>query len=74
MLLQNMFRLLQIRTPDIAACRIVSGQRLGKHVPAATGTYALETVSSTGAVPRSYKEDNWGKQVGSVRESAKKKF
>jgi hypothetical protein len=30
---------------------------------------SLETVSSARSVPRGYKEDNWGKQVSSVRES-----
>jgi hypothetical protein len=30
-------------------------------------------VLSAQAVPRSYKEDNWGNQVSSVRESVKKR-
>jgi hypothetical protein len=52
----------------------VSRQRLGKHVPAATDTYAnvevlLETVFFTRSVQRSYKEDNWDNQVSSVWES-----
>jgi hypothetical protein len=46
----------------IVACRAVSRQRLGKHVPAATDTHArievlLETVFSTRCVQRAYKED-----------------
>jgi hypothetical protein len=40
----------------------ISKQRLGKHVPAATDTHAievlLETVVSTQSVQRGYKEDN----------------
>jgi hypothetical protein len=51
----------------------VSRQRLNKHVPAATDKHAtievlLETVFSTRPVQRDYKEDNWGKQVSSLRE------
>jgi hypothetical protein len=58
--------------------RADSRQRLGKHVPAATNTYAaievlLEGVSSTRSVPRSYKEENSGNQFSSVRKSVKKK-
>jgi hypothetical protein len=37
---------------NIVACRVVSGQRLGKHIPAATDTHAaieeFETVFSSG--------------------------
>jgi hypothetical protein len=56
----------------------VSRQRLGKYVPAATNTHTiievrLETVLSTRSVQRGYKEDNWGNQVSSVRESARKR-
>jgi hypothetical protein len=51
-------------------------QRLGKHAPAATNRRAtieilLETWFSTWSVPRSYKEENWGDPVSSVRESVK---
>jgi hypothetical protein len=56
----------------------VSRQRLGKHVPAATGTHAtievlLETVFSTRSVQRGYKEDSWSNQVSYVRESVRKR-
>jgi hypothetical protein len=45
-------------------------------IPAATDRHAtikvlLETVFSTRAMPRSYKEDNWGNQVSSVLEAVK---
>jgi hypothetical protein len=55
----------------IIACRAVSRQRLGKHVPAATDRHAtievlLEMGFSTRLVPRGYKEANWGNQVSSV--------
>jgi hypothetical protein len=57
--------------------RAVSGQRLGKHVSAGTNRRAtidvlLETGISVQSVARSYKEDNWGGQVSSVRESVKR--
>jgi hypothetical protein len=63
----------------IVACRAVSTQRLGKHVPTATDTRAtievlLETLFSTRSVPKSYKEANWGYQASSVRESVKKRW
>jgi hypothetical protein len=62
-----------------AACRAVSRQWLGTHVPAATGTHAtiellLETVFSTRSVQRIYKEDNWVNRVSSVWESVKKRI
>jgi hypothetical protein len=44
---------------------------LGKHVPVAVDTH-MRMVLSVWAVPRSYKEDSWGNQVRSVRESVKK--
>jgi hypothetical protein len=52
---------------NIVACRVVSRQRLGKHVPAETDTHAtievlLETMFSTWSVQRSYNEDNWTKK------------
>jgi hypothetical protein len=55
---------------------LVSMQRLGKHVPAATDTRAtievlLETVYSTRSMKRGYKKDNWGNRVSSVREFVK---
>jgi hypothetical protein len=34
----------------------------------------MNGVFSTRAVPRSYKEENWGNQVSSVRESVKKRI
>jgi hypothetical protein len=57
--------------------RFDSRQRLGKNIPAATDTHAkievlLETVFLRWPVPRIYKEDNWGNQVSSVRDSVKK--
>jgi hypothetical protein len=55
----------------------VSGQ-LHKHVPSASDIYTtiglvLETAFYTQSVQRSYKEDKWGKEVSSVRESVRKK-
>jgi hypothetical protein len=57
---------------NIAACRAVSRQRHGKHIPVATDTHAtvevlLETVFYTQSVQRGYKEDNLSKNssVGS---------
>jgi hypothetical protein len=48
----------------IVACRAVTMQRLGKHVPAATVMHAMEvlfeTVFFTWSVQRGCKEDNWG--------------
>jgi hypothetical protein len=49
-------------------------QRLIKHLPAVTDTHItievlLETVFAILSVVRDYKEDKWGKQVSSVRES-----
>jgi hypothetical protein len=44
----------------------VSGQRIGKHVPAAMNTNTtilLETVFSTSSVQSGYKEENWGNPV-----------
>jgi hypothetical protein len=43
-------------------------ERLGKHVPAARNT----RMNCVVFVPSSYKEDNWGNQVSSVRESVKR--
>jgi hypothetical protein len=48
------------------ACRAVSRQRLGKHVPAATDTHAtievlLEIVFPTRSMQRGYKEENCSK-------------
>jgi hypothetical protein len=48
---------------NIVACRVVSRERLAKHVPAATDTHAaievlLETVFYARSVQRGYKEDN----------------
>jgi hypothetical protein len=48
---------------DTVACKAVSKQWLGEHIPAATDTHAiievlLETVFSTRSVQRGYKEDN----------------
>jgi hypothetical protein len=42
-----------------------SGQRLGKHVPAATVTYTRgeNGVLSTRSVPRNYKQENLGNKV-----------
>jgi hypothetical protein len=56
----------------------VSRQRLGKHIPAATDTHAtievlLETVFFTRSEQRSYKKDNWGNRVSSVRQSVKRR-
>jgi hypothetical protein len=56
----------------------VSRQRIGKHFSAAINTHAtieilLETMFSTWSVQRSYKEDNRGNQVSSVREAVKKR-
>jgi hypothetical protein len=56
-------------TTDIAACRAVSRQRLGKHVPAATDTHAitevlLEVVFSIRYVQRGSKEANWNSWNG----------
>jgi hypothetical protein len=48
----------------------LSGQRLGRHVLAAMNQHA--TGVSTRSVARSYKEENWGDQVNSVRESVKR--
>jgi hypothetical protein len=50
----------------------ISRQRIDKHVPAATDTHAkievlLETVFSTRSMQRSYKEDNWGNRLGSLK-------
>jgi hypothetical protein len=61
----------------IAACRAVSRQCLGKHVPAATDTNAtievlLETMSFTRSVQRGYKKENYGNQVSSLREAVKR--
>jgi hypothetical protein len=46
---------------DSVACRAISRQRLGKHVPSETDKYAtlevlLETVFSTRSVQNGYKE------------------
>jgi hypothetical protein len=54
--------------------RAISKQCLGKHVPATTNRRAtieilLEKVYHTRSVPKAYKEDNWGNQYSSVRES-----
>jgi hypothetical protein len=54
--------------------RVVSKQRFGKQVAAATNRRAtievlLKMMFSTRSVPRGYKEENWGNQVNSVRES-----
>jgi hypothetical protein len=56
----------------------VSRQRLGKHVPAATGTHEsmevlLEMVFSIRSVQRGYKEDNWGNRINSVRGGSEEK-
>jgi hypothetical protein len=47
----------------VVACRVVSRQRLGKHIPTATDTNAkIEVLSETGfcnrSVQMSYEEDN----------------
>jgi hypothetical protein len=55
--------------------RAVSGQRLGKHIPAATNQHATIQVLlgvSMWSMSRSYKEDTWGDQVCSVWESVKR--
>jgi hypothetical protein len=45
---------------------VVSGQRLGRHVPRATNRRAkIEVI-------RSYKEDNWGDKFSSVLKSVKR--
>jgi hypothetical protein len=49
-------------------------ERLGKHVPAETVRIQEWTVLSARAAPRSYKEDNWGNQFKSLRESVKKRL
>jgi hypothetical protein len=51
--------------------RAVSGQWLGKHVPATTDTHAitevlLNTVFPTRSVQRGYKENNWGSNTFTV--------
>jgi hypothetical protein len=48
---------------SIVACRAVSRQRFGEHIPAATDTHAkievlFETVFSARSVQRGYKEDS----------------
>jgi hypothetical protein len=53
-----------------AACRAVSRQGLGKHVPASTNTHSnitglLETMFSTSSVQRGYKEEIWSLPCGS---------
>jgi hypothetical protein len=58
--------------------KIVSRQRLGKHVPTAADNHAkievlLTTVFSTQSVQRGYKEDKWGNRVSSVQKSVKKR-
>jgi hypothetical protein len=50
----------------LLACRAISEQRLGKHVPGATDMHAkteilLETVFSTRSAQKGYKEDNLSK-------------
>jgi hypothetical protein len=57
--------------------RVVSGQLLGKHHPAAKNRRAtmeilLERGVSAWSGTRSYKEDNWGDRFSSVRESVKR--
>jgi hypothetical protein len=52
--------------------QLISRQRIGKHVPAATNTYTtieilLETVFSTRSVQSGFKEDNWGDPVSESR-------
>jgi hypothetical protein len=54
----------------IVACRAVSRQLLGKHVPSATDTHIitevlLETVFSTRSVKMGYKEDNCSSEIES---------
>jgi hypothetical protein len=56
----------------------VSRQSLGKHVTVATDTHAtvevlVGTMFSTRSVPMSYKEENWGNQVSSIRECGRKR-
>jgi hypothetical protein len=48
----------------------VGGRR--EHILAETVSIREWTVLSTWSVPRSYKKDNWGNQVSSVREAVKK--
>jgi hypothetical protein len=58
------------------ACRGVTRERLGRHVPAETDTHAIEvllgTMFSTRCVQRGYTEDNWGNRVSSVEDSVRK--
>jgi hypothetical protein len=56
-----------------------SGQRLGKHAPAAPDTHGiievlLETVCSTRSVQMGCKEDGWGNRFSSVREAVWKRY
>jgi hypothetical protein len=44
-------------------------EQLSKHVPVEMVSVREWTVLSARAVPRSYKEDNWGNQVSSVQEA-----
>lgn len=58
---------------NVSETTLVSTERLGKQVPAATDTRTtiemlLETVFSTLSVQRSYKEDNWDNRMSYVRE------
>jgi hypothetical protein len=52
------------RIQDIVACKAVSRQRLGKHVPAATDTYAtIEVLSETVFSTRSVQKGLYGGQL-----------
>jgi hypothetical protein len=70
----------RLRDLIIVARRAIAMQRLrdkiGKHVPAATDTHAIQvllgTVFSTRSVQRGYKKDNWDNRVSSVWESVGK--
>jgi hypothetical protein len=59
------------RTRDLPACGIVPQPTTLPRAPP-TIEVLLETRFSNRSVPRSYKEDNWGDQVSSVRESVKR--
>jgi hypothetical protein len=56
---------------NIVACRAVSRQRLGEHVPATTDRHVCcwKLGFLRWPVPMSYMEDNWGNEVSSAPES-----
>jgi hypothetical protein len=50
---------------NFVACIATATQRmqqLGKHVPAATNTHAIEQVFCMWSVPKSYNQDSWSNE------------